>query len=162
MPSSAALPLLSESQAEFIQRGLSIAVASRSARLVPSLARSFVCSVDATRTGVRILLLPSRAADVLRDIDACGLVAAVFVLPTSHETLQIKGADARVEPIVESDLALAQRSREYLANDLSKAAMTGDYISQILDVDFAQSVAVRFTPSAVFLQTPGPGAGEAA
>ncbi|WP_341676679.1 hypothetical protein [Niveibacterium sp. SC-1] len=162
MPSSAASPLLTAPQAEFIQRGLAIAVASRNARLVPSLARSFVCEVDPARSRVRILLLPSRSTELLRDIAASGLVAAVFVLPSTHETLQIKGTDARIEPLAEGDIALAQRSREHLANDLLKSSMNEEYVRQILLLELSEACAVSFTPSAVFLQTPGPGAGEAA
>jgi hypothetical protein len=87
----------------FIQGGVSIHAASRSASHEPDLARALGCRVSADRRRVSVFLLASHCGALLADDRANGAVAVVFSLPGSHRTVQLKGKDAAVESPQDGD-----------------------------------------------------------
>src|SRR5688572_8540489 len=95
---TAAAPPLSEAVAAFVQSGLSITVASRDDRLVPSIAKAVGCHVSPDRSTVTVLMFANAAEAVCRDIARSGLIAVVLSRPSTHQTVQLKGDDARSVP----------------------------------------------------------------
>ncbi|WP_395699292.1 hypothetical protein [Aquabacterium sp.] len=147
--------------ATFIQSGLSITVAGRDDRLVPSIAKGVGCRVGADGSQVTVLVFAEAGEAVLRDIAHNGLIAVVFSLPSSNRTVQLKGRDARLVPANAADVALARRHVALFANELRQLGWQDEYVHAVFWHDPAQLLAVRFTPDGAFSQTPGPGAGAA-
>lgn len=153
-------PLLTPAEAEFIQGGVSINVAARTADLAPLVSRALGCRVASDRRQVRVFLSRGIAASVLSCLEANGAIAVVFTLPSTHQTLKLKGTDAIVLDIEPTDLPLVDDYRRRFARDLASIGYSLEFAAAVTP-RMDDLVAVRFTPSAAFDQTPGPGAGRA-
>jgi len=152
---------LTDEQAAFLAGGVSLIIASRDMRRVPSLVRALGCRVDADRRTLTMWLEASASRQVLRDIEATGQVAAVFSLPSTHHTLQLKGSDARVVPVAAGDAELVEQHRQAFAADLIRIGYAREFALAIHATAPGDEIAaVTFSVDAVFAQTPGPGAGQ--
>ncbi|HET9644621.1 MAG TPA: hypothetical protein VFP68_15005, partial [Burkholderiaceae bacterium] len=96
---------------------------------------------------------------VCRDIARNGLVAACFSRPSTHQTVQLKGRDARPALATPHDVAIARRCLDLLIDDLLPLGFERRMLEAFFWGDPADLIAIRFTPDAAFAQTPGPGAG---
>lgn len=150
--------LLRPEDAAFIQQGISICVASRDVRHVPSLSRAFACRIAADG---KILLILSRSHSVqlVHDIERSARIAVVFSQPTTHRTLQIKGSDARLLTVTPADIECLQRSETAFAQELARIGFAADFVRRMFECDHDDLRVISFTPDDVFLQTPGPNAG---
>lgn len=106
------VPLLTDEDVRFMQSGVSISVASRDRRCVPSLARSAGCRLSGDHCRVSLLVLRSQARQLLQDISDTGAIAVVFSEPGTHRTIQVKGADAQLSNLLPGDEELAARHRD--------------------------------------------------
>lgn len=154
-------PLISASVAEFITSGLSITVASRNDRFVPSIAKAVACRVSPDLRQVCVLMFADAGEAVCRDIAATGLIAVCFSRPSTNRTVQLKGADATGTLATPADVATARRSLHLLVDDLVPLGFKADMLEAFFWGRPADLMAVRFTPGAAFAQTPGPTAGTA-
>lgn len=152
-------PLLDEAVVAFIESGLSITIASRGERLVPSIAKAAACRVAPDRRSVTVLVFAGWAEAVLRDIACCGQVAVCLSRPSSHETVQLKGSDARSAQASLQEVAVARASIDRLLDDLASIGLDAAVFDRFFWHDPADLLAVRFTPEGAFAQTPGPRAG---
>ena len=89
---------LSGDIAAFIQSGISMTLASRDDRFVPSIAKGVGCRVSPGRDAVIVLVFANTAEALLRDVAHSRQLAAVFSQPSTNRTLQIKGATLRPRP----------------------------------------------------------------
>ncbi len=143
---------------EFLQHRLMVSAASRSADLVPSLARGV--GFDLGRHGeLAVFICRSYAAQLISDVRATGLVAVVFSEPHTHRTLQLKGSDARVGPLQPRERALLPPYADSVVIELGSIGFTEPWARTLVAADPATLVALRFTPESAFAQTPGPRAG---
>lgn len=156
---TASVALLDPAQAAFIQSQVSIIVAASDAEQVPSLMRAAGCRVDAGRRRVTVLLNASQSRALLRGIDRSGVIAVVFSQPSTHRTLQLKGSDAAIETLCPADTALLEHYRELMVVEIGALGFPRVFTEAMLSGAAADTVAVSFTPAAVFEQTPGPAAG---
>ncbi|MDM4772523.1 hypothetical protein [Solimonas sp. SE-A11] len=154
------VPELSRMQAAFIQGPVSISLASRDVARRTTIARGLSCRVSEARDQISILVCGARAAALLAELRVDGWMAASYSLPATHETLQVKGRDARVEPAQPGDEALAAAHRAAFATQIAVAGFTVAFTEALLHHEPGQLCWVRFTPAAVYMQTPGPRAGE--
>jgi hypothetical protein len=152
-------PPLDVGHAAFIQGGVSVVVASRNADLVADVVRGCGCRVSRNRREVTVLVEPSRAGTLLDDIAANGMIAVVFSQPSTHRTIQLKGSDARVVAVAAADRAVAARHLRAWTDDLCRIGYRADFADAVRGRP-ERIVAIRFTPTAAFQQTPGPGAGQ--
>ncbi len=152
-------PLLSLQDAEFVQGGVSVIAAARTGDLAPMVARALGCRVASDRREVTLFLSQTTAAGVLSCLRESGAIAVVFSQPSTHQTLQLKGDDARILPLDPEDLPLIQGYRRRFAEDLGKIGYTPAFADAVVAM-MPDLVGVRFTPSAAFQQTPGPDAGK--
>lgn len=159
MSSSPLSSPLRPDDAVFIQQGISICVASRDVRHVPSLSRALGCRVDGVGNSLRLVLVKSQSEALVRDLDKSGLIAAVFTQPTTHRTLQIKGSDARILAATPDDEALAQLSMNAFAAEILPLGFSAEFTRRLFHYSLADLCVVTFTPQDVFSQTPGPNAG---
>jgi hypothetical protein len=154
-------PFLDAEQAAFVCGPVSINAASFRHGGLPNLARVTGCRLSADRQVVTLLLAATPAAGLLEDLRCNGMIAVVFSLPASHRTIQLKGGDARIVPIEPGDVELAARYVDAFVGGLEPLGYPGAVIRAFLASRADDLVAVRFTPSVGFSQTPGPDAGAA-
>lgn len=152
--------ILDAAHADFIRSEVSLNAASGRPGALPSLARAVGCRVAADRRSVTLLFASTPAAALLDDIRRSGAIAAVFSEPSTHRTLQLKGNDARIVPLEPGDLALSLRYTDAFVSGLARLGYPGQVLRSVLSCAPDDIVAVQFSPSSAFSQTPGPGAGE--
>ena len=159
IPSSPGPSPLDEAHGAFVQSAVSIIAASRDARNVPTLVPALGCRVSADRRHVTVFLALSRSELLLEDIRTTGQIAVVFTQPSTHRSIQLKATDAALVPVEDGDRELMRRyTAAYSVELRSVGAIEGaaDILTWCEPQDL---VAVAFTPSAAFSQTPGPRAG---
>lgn len=151
---------LGPEQAALIARRVSIIVGSCGRGHQPHLMRAVGCRVSADRRRVTVLLPQRSSQQVLDDLADNGLIAVVFSEPSSHRTVQLKGIDAQVTACGPDDAALADRTLHHFVDEIAQLGFPADVAHTMLSHD-DELMAVHFTVSAAFEQTPGPSAGEA-
>lgn len=157
---NAARPILDAEHAAFILLpGISMTAASRGAGNRSELGRAHGCRVAADRSRVTVFLPADQYPGLIEGLRASRAAAVVFSQPTTHRTIQLKGADAAVEPLAPGDAALAERAMESFAVGLAALGYNEAVVRAAVWHDPAALVAVGFTPCAAFQQTPGPRAG---
>ena len=145
--------------AAFIQRRVSICAAGRNAANEPTAARAYGCRVSADRATVTVFVLRSQAAALINAVESNGQVAVVFSQPTTNRTIQLKGRDACVRRGEASD---AQVIAEWVGSfvvEIAALGFTAPFVHAVCATQPGDVVAVTFTPTDGFAQTPGPGAG---
>jgi len=152
-------PLLDEDHAAFIQSGVSILAASRDAANAPKLARAIGCRVSPDRRRVTVFVAAFQAAALIESLRATGAIAVGFNLPSTHRAFQLKGTDATVGSLDRGDLEIAVRYVEAFVADIALLGYSEPIGRALLAFDPAELLAISFTPSAAFVQTPGPRAG---
>lgn len=147
-------------QAALIRRRVSIIVASRDADLRPHLMRALGCRLRDDFRELTIFMSTAASEQVLDDLRANGQIAVVFSQPTTTHTVQVKGRDASIHPLRDGD---AEAIQDYLGHFIQEVAAIGfpERVARAVLGDSPDDVvAVRFTPSSAFEQTPGPQAGQ--
>lgn len=152
--------VLDTEQAAFVQGGVSILVAGRDPANLPRLARAFGCRVSEDRRTAAVLLARYQSAGLLAAIRANRAIAVVYTLPSTHRSLQLKGDDATIGPIVAGDVDRARACADAFVADIVPLGYDEALCRALLWLDPSELVAVSFTPSVAFDQTPGPRAGE--
>jgi len=155
---AAAAPLDPE-HAEFIGGGASIIVAGRDAGNETTVSRAVGCRVADNRRRVTVFVSAAQSGALLADVRANGVIAVVFSQPTTHRAIQLKGTDAEVVPLTEDDPHLLAAYRGRLAAYVAPLGFSEAFVRTFLNVPPGDVVAIAFTPSAAFTQTPGPKAG---
>lgn len=117
------------------------------------------CRLSADRTRLTVFLLASHSGAMLADYRANGQIAVVITLPSTHRTIQLKGTDAGVEPLQEGDHALIARNRRGFVKELGRLGWEAALPETLVAAARGDVVAIGFTITAAFVQTPGPTAG---
>lgn len=151
---------LSAENAAFIQQGVSVIAGGRDRDNAPTLVRGIGCRVDAGRSRITVFLPASQCAELLADVRENRFIAVVFCQPSTHRTIQLKGADATVVPLEPGDHERMAAQAAALAEDIIGVGYRPEPVRTLLAYAPEDVVAVAFTPAAAFRQTPGPNAGE--
>lgn len=142
--------------ASFLEEGLAIHIATRSASLAPGGARVPAVKVDEDGEHLVAFVPKVSAAPILRDVEDNGQVALVFTRPVDERGCQVKGVAAGVREAREDErewvIAQWERFRDTLEVVGFPRIATDAWIVW-------PAVAVRVRITATFDQTPGPGAG---
>lgn len=137
----------------------SIAFASRDGRNRPALFKAVGCRVSPDRRRVTLYADQHLAHAAVRDLRDGHPIAAVFSLPATHRTLQIKGARAEVASVAPADREYCREHTQALVEHIAGLGYPADGVRCYFHYSPEQLVAVTFEPAAIFEQTPGPGAG---
>lgn len=156
---SAPAPILSEEIAAFLQRGVSLVVASRDAQLLPSLARAYGCHVSPDRRRVTVVLSARQSGALLAAIADSGQIALAVTEPATHLSYQLKGNDAQIRPLQPFDHASCDKHVEDFVIDVSPLGYPEPLLRAVMGTAVDDRVAVSFTPAQSFDQTPGSSAG---
>lgn len=139
--------------------GISINVASCAEGRLPRIARATGVRLSEDGRRVHLLVAGQQYAPLVEAVRGSRAVAAVFSFPSTHETIQLKATDAEVQEPVPGDVELAGRYVEAFAAELEQYGYSAEAIRAVLWCDPAELRVIAFTPTAAFLQTPGPRAG---
>lgn len=150
---------LTPEQAAFIQSSVSIVAATSGAGAVNHLSKVFGCRVGADGRSITIIVSALQAGAVLADLRTNRRLAVAFCRPTTDQTLQIKAFDAEVVALVRDDYCMLAEYTSQLIAELRPIGFPETIIRPLFTCSPSDAVAVHFSPSAVFDQTPGPNAG---
>jgi hypothetical protein len=152
--------LLTPAIADFMESGeVSLYVAACSAQLRPSVARAFGCR--AWRETGRVTTWASQLAapGLLNDISSNGRLALVVSHIDTCKTLQLKAIDAQVAVTDTADYRRIAAYHDAFIEQAIKMRYPEAMLRSMMQYRIDKLAAIVFTPSAVFAQTPGPGAG---
>jgi len=161
MPAAPARPLLSPDHIAMIDKGVSAIVASRNAAHRPSLMRAVGAGIAADGSEVTVYVSRSQSRQLLQDIAATGHIAVVFSQPMSHRTVQVKARSAELRAAADSDRPLLGRYLRSMEEEVGCVGYDASFVQAMLAFELADVVAIRFSPSEAYDQTPGPKAGSA-
>jgi hypothetical protein len=134
-------------------------VGTRDAELRPAHAFPLGAVVHDDHQTVTFFVTEFRSKRILSDLQDNGRVAfAVGLL--SHEAYQLKGVYLSSRPANADEIAFQELHRVKLSEQLSHWFPKEFADSLFLRLTVRPSVAITFRVEEVFLQTPGPGAGE--
>ena len=152
-------PLLSDATIAFIEREVAIDLASCSAEGRSSTARGFACRVAPDRQRLTVCVRRAEAGPLLQDLVTQDQIAAVFCLPETEASIQIKGSHVGIAPAGPDELALVQAYCARFVDGVMRLGYERGFSEAYMAIDPERLVAVSFTPECVFDQTPGPQAG---
>jgi len=162
MPSATTAPIfLSNHLLPFLQDCISISLAAVDVDGNVCITKTQGCRISADRQRITTFASRTASTDVLRCIAAQGRIAAVFSMPTTHETYQIKGYRPAVEPLQPGDLERLLAYRDAFAAEIEPFGFPPKLTHTLFGFPVEDLLAISFEPSAIFDQTPGPKAGSA-
>jgi hypothetical protein len=154
-----ALSQLSPDLVAMMARGVSVQVASRDARLRPSVMRAMASAVDAQAGTVTAWLSRRQAGQLLADVAATGRVAMLFSEPSTHRTVQLKASGAQLRDASEADRAQLARYLASMEHEIGLLGYAAPLVRAMFAARIEDLVALTIAPEEVFEQTPGPKAG---
>jgi hypothetical protein len=145
---------------EVLQGPAFVQVGTRDAQLRPAHTVAIGAIAHADRKTVTFIVPEGRSARILSNLQDNGRVALTIAL-ASHEAYQLKGPYLSSRPAGDEDIALQEAYR----TNLYAAARQAGYPEEIarpltLGFTYRPGVAITFRVEEIFLQTPGPGAGD--
>ena len=149
--------MVSEELASFIESGVTILVGSRDQRLVPECMRALGVRVEPGREELTLFLPAATSAVTVANLLDNGRVAACFTRTEDHRSIQVKGSLVRLADADESDRAAVSAYRPALARNLGFVGLPARTTFRLAHWPCH---AVRMRVESVFVQTPGPGAGD--
>lgn len=150
---------LTAGQAAFIQGAVSIVAATSGANAVNHISKVYGCRVSADGRSITIILSALQAGALLADLRANRRLAVAFCRPTTDQTLQIKALDAQVVALARDDYCALAEHTDKLVAEIGSIGFPEAIVRPLFGCSPSDAVAVNFSPSAVFDQTPGPNAG---
>lgn len=151
--------LLTPELIAMIDRGVSVIVSSRDAALRPSLMRAVGSRINADGSEITVYLARSQSAQLLQDLASSGRIAVVFSSPSSHRSVQVKGTGINGRAATAQDLPLLRRYLQAMEFEICSIGYRLELVRAMLAFDLEDLVAISFTPTHAFDQTPGPKAG---
>jgi hypothetical protein len=142
---------------EFLTSGLILGAASRDDRLVPEVVRPGGVRVEEGGGEVTVFVPTAAAGTMLRHLESNRRLALVATNPQDNRSVQLKGAVQEVRAAREDERLLVDQHRARLARMLEPLGVPR---LVVLRMQVWPATAVRFRLEAIFLQTPGPAAGE--
>src|SRR5262245_27733682 len=150
------MPAIDDALFEFLSGPNAMLLGTRDGLNVPAITRPITCQVCPDRERVIAFLADPRAVAHIRDT---GTLALVVVRPTTYEGYQLKGTDAQIKPVTEAELAIVAESRAKLLDEITRVGLTRETAELLVPRVDPGVMAAVFSPTAIYRQTPGPGAG---
>ena len=144
--------------ADFLTSGLVLGAATRDDRLVPDVVRPAGLRVESGGEEVTFFVASVSAAQMLRNVESNRRVALVLSQPQDNRSVQLKGPVLETRPAREDERPLMDQYRARFARMLEPLGVPPSFVMR---TQIWPAVAVRFRVEQMFLQTPGPAAGEA-
>jgi len=152
--------VLDEATATFIQRNVSIIMATTNAEKRPTVTRVYGCRVAADGGSITLYIASTYNAVLLENIRATRNIAVVFSQPNSHKTIQLKGNDAEIASLETADQPVIENYFKLMIEELTGLGYPDAFARAMVQPPEKLDTAIRFTPLTAFSQTPGPDAGK--
>ena len=148
--------MLTPELAAFVEGGQCIHIGTRDEHLEPTGGLVVAAIVDDDRTHVTAFIPKADSREVLANLEANGQVALCFGRPVDDHACQIKGVFVSARAATRGERSTIDAQWEQSLQQLEHIS-----IPRVLWAGYAlwPCVAVRIRVTAVFNQTPGPGAG---
>src|SRR6187399_148187 len=150
-------PLLSDEIVELMGSGVDVYVATCDAQMMPESMFAMGLEPHANRAGVTVYLPANLAQATLKNLEENAAIAVTLSRASDLRTLQLKGKCQQVRPSTDADREKQLVFRAALTEQL---AFVGVPRSATRRLVWWPSIAVEVAVSDVFVQTPGPRAGE--
>ncbi len=155
------MPHLPAEWRELITSGVSHRLGSCSRDGQPAVARGLAAEVLPDGR-MRVLLDRQAGIEVLQAIGQTGQVALVMGRPSTYRTLHLKGQDGTVAQAGPGSRPLLHERCESFVREIERFGFNRESVSKFwYEVADENLVAVTFSISGAWDQTPGPGAGRA-
>ncbi len=151
--------LLAEQRA-FIAGDIILHAAVADGAGVPFIAVGAGCRMSVRPPRVTVLVAREQTEAFLAVLAATRRIAVEIGRAPHHESIQIKGEDCVIDAADADDRQLAAAYRDKLVRQLGLLGLGPAETEVYLGLPYAELVALRFTPTAIFQQKPGPQAGE--
>lgn len=148
--------MISDDLAAFLESGVSVLVGTRDDQLVPESSRAFGARVGAGGAELTVFLPEAFSARGLSNLRANGRIAVCFSRPSDNRAIQLKGRVLDIREAGEVDRPCVERYRRLWSETLGWVGIPPRILARVAHWPCQ---AVRFRVEAVFVQTPGPGAG---
>lgn len=149
--------LIPDDLAELFMGGVSILVGTRDAGLRPEATRGVGAIVHPDRDRLTVFLPVQASTRAVANLRDNGLIAVGFSNMLDHKTIQVKGKAEEIRPATDEERAVVTRYHAAFAEILYMVGIPRGTSGRF---NVWPSVAVTFRVSDLFLQTPGPKAGE--
>jgi hypothetical protein len=137
-----------------------VVLSSGSAAAVPSLCWGMAGRVLDDRRSVEAWVREDQARQFLADVRATGKVAAVFSEPFTNVAVQLKGRGGSVRPATRDDEAFLRQHVGHMVAELARVNFGEAFARNFFEHPWTLLAVVRFEATEVFVQTPGPRAGQ--
>ncbi len=131
-------------------------VGSRDAKLRPMFSWAFGATVNAQEDTITFYVPNVEGAETLSNFEDNGMVALTASDASTHETYQFKGKCLAIRPSEDKDTTIQDIHRSKLISHLGALEYPEEFLTGFT---IYPSTAVTFKVEDVFVQTPGPGAG---
>ena len=148
--------MISDEIATFLEDGQSIYLGTCGTDLVPEGARTIAATLDPDRSHMTLFVPEVAARRVIANLGSNGQAAVVFARPTDDRACQVKGSFVSTRAVEEHERAEIARQWERFQDKLEGIGITRRLVETWVSWP---CVAMRIKVSALFSQTPGPGAG---
>ena len=149
--------MIPEKLVDFLHGPHVMLLGTRSAKLRPSVGRILGAKADAENDHIAIFLPDLAGPRVLHDLGDNGMVALTVCDAISHEAYQFKGTFVDARPSDDQNMAVQDIYKSKMIVHHRQMGLPDGYWGDML---YYPSTAVTFEVKDVFVQTPGPGAGE--
>ncbi|MGD8395181.1 MAG: hypothetical protein PVF43_06875 [Candidatus Eiseniibacteriota bacterium] len=150
--------LISQELVPLIESGVSVLVGSRDAELVPEAMRGMGVRVEPGQAEVTVFLPAATAARTLSNLRATRRLAVCCSRARDHRGIQLKGEVISDRPADDADRRFVERYQQSLVESWTQVGVPPRIT---LRIAHWPCHAVRLRVTSLFVQTPGPGAGEA-
>jgi len=137
-----------------------VVLSSGSAAAVPSLCWGMAGRVLDDRRTVQAWVREDQARQLLADVRATGRAAAVFSEPYTSVAVQLKGGRASVRAASQEDEAFLRQHVGHMVEQLARVNFGEVFVRSFFEQPWTLLAVVSFEAAAVFVQTPGPRAGQ--
>ncbi len=151
------MPSLDAALTEFLTSGLILGAASRDDRLVPEVVRPFGIRVEPGGEEVTLFLASTLAGQMRRNLESNRRLALVASNPQDNRSIQLKGPVLQIRTAHEDERPVMDQYRARLARNLEPLGVPRSFV---LHAQIWPALAIRFRIESMFLQTPGPAAGQ--
>lgn len=140
-----------------MESGLAIVIATRDGELQPDGATGWAVRIHDDRSRLTVFLYEDAATEMLRNLRSHPEIAIDLDLPTSHRACQVKGVFVASRPAEVSERAEIERQAGAFAKDLEAIGVPREATE---GWKYWPATALEVRVTALFEQTPGPGAGD--
>lgn len=143
--------------AEFLRLPVSINLATCKDKRYPSLTRGLACRFDESNLELCLYAPETSSKRLLNDIMTHPQLAAVFSLPSTEQTIQIKCRVLGIRPANPDELQLIESARLDFAAEVADFGFNNAFIDRFLYAGHCMAIITEATE--FYDQTPGPLAG---